>query len=291
MIRNSTIAVANSACAMVARGVAHLERDVGGQRAHRLQDRVRDAHRVAGHHDHRHGLAHRAAHAEDDRGDDSRARGGQHHAADGLPLRGAERERSLPVTARHRFEGVDGDADDGGQDHDSEDHRAGQRRGARAAQVLADPRHQQHHAHEAVHHRRNPGQQLDGRFENPAQPGRRQLGQHYSAGQRERHADRQRTDGDHGRAGDHRQDAEVAGCGAPVGREEIAQSDLGDEGHPLAEYEECDRRQDSDAAQRQQQQPAFDDFVTQGHAGITPWVAAGPRGGSAPAPRGPRSSR
>src|SRR5208337_4199077 len=113
---------------VAAGGVAQLQGDVTGEGAHRVQDGGGQLQGIARHHDHRHGFAHRPAHAQDNGGHDARRGRGQHYPAHRLPLGGPQGDGALPVEGRHRAEGVNGDADDGGQDHDAEDDSRGQER-------------------------------------------------------------------------------------------------------------------------------------------------------------------
>ena len=81
-----------------------LHRDVGGERAHAVEDRPVEHRRVAGGHEHDHGLAHRAAEADHDRGEDAGAGGGQHHADRGLPAAGPQGQRGRGQVLGHARE-------------------------------------------------------------------------------------------------------------------------------------------------------------------------------------------
>src|SRR6266511_5513258 len=67
-----------------------LHRDVGGERAHAVEDRPVEDRGVAGGHEHDHGLPHRPPEADHHRREDAGARGGEHHPGGGLPPAGSQ---------------------------------------------------------------------------------------------------------------------------------------------------------------------------------------------------------
>jgi hypothetical protein len=81
--------------------LAHLGGNCGGQGAHRIGQRVRDAIVVAGGQEHGHGFTNGPAHAEHTGGQQTVARGGEEHAADGLPGVRAQRERGFAKRVWH----------------------------------------------------------------------------------------------------------------------------------------------------------------------------------------------
>src|SRR5690606_21928372 len=96
------------------RRLGHFHRDVGGQGAHALKDVHIHDRRVAGGHEHDHGLAHGTTHADHYRRENSGAGGGQHDAGHGLPSGGAQRQGAVAEVFGHAEYGVLGDGEDGG---------------------------------------------------------------------------------------------------------------------------------------------------------------------------------
>ena len=158
-------------------------------------------HRAAGHHVDGHGLAQSAADAKHYAGENSGAGGGNGHLEDGLHLTGAQGQGSGPQRIGHCPEGGSADADDGGQDHNGQHHHGGKQVGAAGELMgfgarenqLFQPVHggvQHHHAHQAVDHGGNGGQQLHGGFHQSGRflPG--DLREKHRGEQAQRHAQR-----------------------------------------------------------------------------------------------------
>ncbi len=78
------------------------------------------------------------------------------------------------------------------------------------------------------------------RFENLAQPARRDLGDEDRGRDPEREGDQHGTDGDDERASDERQDAEIIFNGIPADGEQVAEFDFGERGQAF--FEQKDKR-------------------------------------------------
>ena len=70
----------------------------------------------AGSHQHDHGLAHSAAKAHHHRREDARARGEDHHPAQGLPRGCPQCQRALGQMLGHREDRIFSNGEDGGDD-------------------------------------------------------------------------------------------------------------------------------------------------------------------------------
>ena len=157
------------------RDLAHLDAERSGecpQRREDVPDRVRDDGGVPGHHHDRHGLADRTPDAEDDRGSDT-GEGGR----DETRLMVCQRVAPMASDPSLYSCGTETDgilryADDRGERHDAEQHR-GRKPGLPGREVERDPDEirQDDETEEPVHHRGDPGQQLDGRLEDAFHPG------------------------------------------------------------------------------------------------------------------------
>src|SRR5699024_6837239 len=169
-------------------GIAHLDDDVGGHRAQAFEQPLGHPGLVARDHDHGHRFADGAADAQDDRrhhaGFGGRQDGEEHAALMG----GAQGEAALVVAGGHGVQAGLAHRDDGGQDHDAQQHRGGEQAHALAAldaqhvleKVALDHSlyggHQHHHAEEAVDHRGDARQQLHGGQQHPVDAGGSELG-------------------------------------------------------------------------------------------------------------------
>ncbi len=152
--------------AVVAGGVAHLEREVRGQRAHRIERRVRQLHGVAGHHDDRHRLADARgpSRGSPPRRCPERAAGRTTrrivcHWVAPIASEPSRYERGTACSASSEIAMIVG------RIITPRITAAGQRRRARPAEVLPDPGQHDDDPHEAVDHRRDAREDLDRRLE------------------------------------------------------------------------------------------------------------------------------
>ena len=185
--------------------------DVRGQRADRNQRRTRHLGRVARDHQRDEGIAESPPETEHGRGGQPLPAVGKY---DPQKLAGSRQAQGL---ARQSHLGVQLFDLGVNQQHQGRQHQHGQDGGRRqpaepaaVTEEVADQRHQQEYRHQGVNHRRNAGQEMDDRRQQPGDgPRRHAVDQAADAdrdgvGQRHAgHGQRQRTDG-------HGQDAVVA---------------------------------------------------------------------------------
>ena len=93
---------------------------------------------------------------------------GQQHPPDGLPVGGSQGESPFLVGAGQSPQGILGDADDRGQNHDPQDEGAGQDAQPRSPQIIPDEGHEDDQPPEPVDDRGNGRQQLNRRAEWPS---------------------------------------------------------------------------------------------------------------------------
>src|SRR5699024_4729953 len=105
-------------------GIAHLDDDVGGHGAQTLEQALGHPGLVAGDHNHGHGLADGAADAQDHGGEHTALGGGQHGEKDAALMGGAQGQAALVVAVGHGVQAGLAHRNDGGQDHDAQQHRS-----------------------------------------------------------------------------------------------------------------------------------------------------------------------
>ena len=176
-------------------GVGHLARHGCGEKAHAFKQR-RHVRRVARDHHDGHGLADGPADAEHDGGRDAALGRRGRHAEPGLDRCRAEGQRRVFILLRHGVERVDGDLDDGRQDHDGKnDDGREQARAVRHVKQLPDPRHQHQHADKAIDDRRDAREQADRGFHDGAELFGHHFRQEHGRQKADRHADQDRAAG------------------------------------------------------------------------------------------------
>ena len=236
-------------------GVAHLDDDVGGHRAQALEQALGHPGLVACDHDDRHRLADGTADAENDRRQHAGPGGGQHRAENAALMGRAQGQAALIVAVGNGVQARLADRDDGGQDHDAQQHGGGEKAHALAAfdveHRLEEGRldhglhggHQHDHTEEAVHDRWDTRQQLHRREHDFVDAGRGKPG-HINGGQQaDGHADEDSPRRDVDAAQDHRQDAEDIVAGLPGGaQQELERADLEQSRHAVRKQEDADQR-------------------------------------------------
>ena len=237
---------------MQAGGVAHLDDDVRGHGADALEHIAGQARLVACDHDDRHSLADGAADAEDNACEHAGFRRREHDREDRALVTRAHGDRALIVGGRYRAQRGLGDADDGRQDHDAEQHGRGE--DGRAGDVRteqrgdgADTRHDDDHAEKAVDDGGDAGEQLGAGLEQAVELFRA-VERHEDGGQQaDRHADDDRACGDVDAAEDHRQNAVNVVARLPLrAREEVQQADLLHGRNAVGEQKQADQHDRGD---------------------------------------------
>ena len=221
--------------------ITHLQHDVRRHGAHAVEDAARNGRLVAGYHDDGHRLADRAAHAQHDAGHDAGHRSGHDDAEHRALVIGAERQGPLVVFLGNGIKRALRHGDDGGQDHDAQQHGGRQKRETAPRHVVANERHHDHQAEEAVDDRRDARQKLHAGLEHrrhaPAGEPREEDGAQEPCG----HAHDDGAGGHVDAAHDHREDAVDIVGGTPGGaEEEFRKAYLGDGRHAIREEEYAD---------------------------------------------------
>lgn len=240
-------------------GVAHLDDDVRGHRAQALEQTLGHPGLVARDHDDGHRLTDGAANAEDDCRQHAGFCGGQHGVEHAALMRRAKGKAALVVAVGHGVKARLADRDDGGQDHDAQQHGGGKQAHALAAldveHGFEERRldhglhggHKHDHAEEAVDDGRDAGQQLHRREHDLIDAGRRELGHVDGRQQADGHADEDSPRRDVDAAQDHRQDAEDVVAGLPCrAQQELERADLEQGGHTVGKQEDADQRHRQD---------------------------------------------
>ena len=221
--------------------VAHLQHDVGGHGAHALEYALGNDGLIAGHHDDGHGLADGAAHAQHDAGHDAGDGSGNDNAEHRALVIGTQRQRTLVVLLGHGIECALRNGDDGGQDHDAQQHGSGQKRQAAARHIVANKRHDHHQAEEAVDNRRDTRQELYARLEERRDLAAGEPRQEDGAQKPRRNADQDGAGGHVDAAHDHREDAVDIVGGTPRSAEKkLGKADLRDGRHAVREEKDAD---------------------------------------------------
>ena len=168
---------------------------------------------------------------------------------------GAQCQTALIVAVGNGVKARLADRDDGGQDHDAQQHGGGEKAHTLAAFDMQHrleeggldhglhSRHQHDHAEEAVDDRRDTRQQLHRREHDPVD-GRAGKAGHINGGQQaDGHADEDSARRDIDAAQNHRQDAENVVAGLPCRAEqELHRPDLEQGRHAVCKQEDADQR-------------------------------------------------
>ena len=236
-------------------GVAHLDDDVGGHRAQALEQALGHPCLVACDHNDRHRLTDGAADAEDDRRQHAGLGCGQHRAENAALMGGAQCQAALIVAVGNGVQARLADRDDGGQDHDAQQHSGGEKAHALAAfdveHRLEEGRldhglhggHQHDHAEEAVDDGGDAGEQLGAGLEQTVELFRAVVRHEDGGQQADGHADEDSPRRDVDAAQDHRQDAEDIVAWLPSGaQQELERADFEQSRHAVCKQEDADQR-------------------------------------------------
>ena len=243
---------------MQVRGIAHLQHDVGRQRAHPRDNALWQDALVPADHHHRHGLPHGTSqpqHNPRHNAPSCRRQLRKEHAA---LLGGTQGKGALVVACRHPTDRCLRHTDDGGQNHDAQQDGGRQHSLAAASHQLPNEGHNHHEAEEAVDDGGNASHQIHCRLQQTIGPWGAEPSHKHGAEEPQGHPHHHGSRRDAEAAYNHGKDAEPSLQRSPAAaQKEFLPADFRHGRQALSQKEEadCHHRHHRDAGGTQEHQP------------------------------------